>query len=397
MATLTVNLSIYDYANSTAVENTTRPFSNAFAGSASTGDYARIDIPTGANAEVTSYYRFNLSALPVGATINSIVVKYKARISSTSYISPRTISIVSGTTVKGTAQTLGTTATDDKTFGQITGLSEAEVRALGIKLYAKRGTSSTTQTRYMMMYGATLTVDYTPSADRYYIRESGAWRQLSNPTFYKKVNGVWVLQSASPFTTTGKYERKSLLPDAYQQVDYLESDGTAYIITNFTKQPGVTVDMTAQFVSGTGALVGDANYTGNWAGCYNTIGGYGLYSDTGSFTGITSTTKASINAVFSSTSTTMTVTTESTSGSCSVTEISHTSSSSAHWCVFAANDSGARTATARIWSVEFSGAFSALLIPCYRKSDNELGFYDVTNNTFYTNAAGSGSFTTTTR
>lgn len=396
MATLTVDLSSYDYANSTAVENASHPFSNAFAGSAST-DYARIDIPTGANAEVTSYYRFNLSALPVGATINSIVVKYKARISSTSYISPRTISIVSGTTVKGTAQTLGTKATDDKTFGQITGLSEAEVRALGIKLYAKRGTSATTQVRNILMYGATLTVDYTPSADRYYINESGAWRQLSNPAFYKKVNGVWVLQSASPFTTTGKYERKSLLPDAYQQVDYLQSDGTAYIITNFTKQPGVTVDMTAQFVSGSGALVGDMDLRGYWAGGYgyDTTIGYGLYSDTA--TGIASTTKATIEIVFASTSTTMTVTTESTSGSCSATEVVHTASSDAHWCVFAADDSGARTATARIWSVEFSGAFSALLIPCYRKSDNELGFYDVTNNTFYTNAAGSGSFTTTTR
>lgn len=210
MATLTVNLSSYDYANSTAVENTTRPFSNAFAGSASTGDYARIDVPTGANAAVTSYYRFNLSALPVGATINSVIVKYKVRISSTSYISPRTISVVSGTTEKGTAQTLGTTATDDKTFGQITGLSEAEVRALGIKLYAKRGanTTNTTLTRYILMYGATLTVDYTESADRYYIKESGAWRQLSNPTFYRKESGVWVKKSGSPFVAGVNYRRK---------------------------------------------------------------------------------------------------------------------------------------------------------------------------------------------
>lgn len=393
MATLTVDLSSYDYANSTAVENASYPFSNAFAGSASTGDYARIDVPTGANAEVTSYYRFDLSALPVGATINSVVVKYKARISSTSYISPRTISVVSGTTVKGTAQTLGAKATDDKTFGQITGLSEAEVRALGIKLYAKRGASVTTQARYIQMYGATLTVDYTPAADRYYIRESGAWRQLSNPTFYKKVNGIWVQQSASPFTTTGKYERKNLLPDAYQQVDYLESDGTAYIITNFTKQPGVTVDMTAQFVSGFGALVGDSGSDGCYAGSFST--GYGINSS--AYTGIPRTTKATIKVVFASTSTTMTVTTESTSESCSVTDISHTSLSNWYWCVFASDQTGNKAAKARIWSVEFSGAFSALLIPCYRKSDSELGLYDVVNNTFYTNAAGSGSFTTTTR
>lgn len=209
MATLTVNLSSYDYANSTAVENTSRPFSNAFAGSASTGDYARIDLPTGANAEVTSYYRFNLSALPVGATIKSVVVKYKAGISSTSYISPRTIAVVSGTTdVKGATKTLYTTATDDKTFPQLSGLSEAEVRALGIKLYAMRGTGTTGTARYIMIYGATLTVDYKESVDRYYIKESGAWRKLSNPTFYRKESGVWVKESGSPFVAGVNYTHK---------------------------------------------------------------------------------------------------------------------------------------------------------------------------------------------
>lgn len=32
------------------------------------------------------------------------------------------------------------------------------------------------------------------------------------------------------------------------------------------------------------------------------------------------------------------------------------------------------------------------LIPCYRKSDNVIGMYDIINNNFYTNA-GTGSFT----
>lgn len=390
MATLTVDLSSYDYANSTAVENTTRPFSNAFAGSASTGDYARIDIPTGANAEVTSYYRFNLSALPVGATINSIVVKYKARISGTSYISPRTISIVSGTTVKGTAQTLGTTATDDKTFGQITGLSEAEVRALGIKLYAKRGTSSTTQTRYMMMYGATLTVDYTPSADRYYIKESGAWRQLSNPTFYKKVNGIWVRQSASPFTTTGKYERKSLLPDAYQQVDYLQSDGVAFIQTAFTSRPGYTVTMLAQCIDTDGALVGDYSSYGGWAGAVSNK--YAL-SDS-DMSNINANTKQKLIITFDSSETSMAFE-DSTSISVSGR---HTISTGRRYCLFSSN-AGNKVMAARMWYAifEYGGEVVAYFIPCYRVADNEYGFYDIVGGAFYDNAADSGSFTTTTR
>lgn len=390
MATLTVDLSSYDYANSTAVENASYPFSNAFAGSASTGDYARITVPTGANAEVTSYYRFDLSALPAGATINSIVVKYKAKSSNTSGMSARTISVVSGTTVKGTAQTLGTTVTDDKTFGQIMGLSEAEVRALGIKLYAKRGTSGTSNIRYIAMYGATLTVDYTPSADRHYIRESGAWRQLSNPAFYKKVNGVWVLQSASPFTTTGKYKRKSLLPDAYQQVDCLQSDGVAFIRTAFTSRPGYTVTMLAQCISTDGALVGDYSGAGGWAGAVSNK--YAL-SDSDMST-INASTKQKLIITFDSSETSMTFE-DSTSISVSW---SHTISTGRRYCLFASNN-GNKVMAARMWYAifEYGGEIVAYFIPCYRVADNTYGFYDIIGDAFYDNAADSGSFTTTTR
>lgn len=51
--------------------------------------------------------------------------------------------------------------------------------------------------------------------------------------------------------------------------------------------------------------------------------------------------------------------------------------------------------TGKIYRAEFIPQFSnnptALLIPCYRKSDLEPGFYDVINNVFYTNV-GTGTF-----
>ena len=51
--------------------------------------------------------------------------------------------------------------------------------------------------------------------------------------------------------------------------------------------------------------------------------------------------------------------------------------------------------TGKIYRAEFIPQFSnnssALLIPCYRKSDSEPGFYDVINNVFYTNV-GTGTF-----
>lgn len=384
MATLTVNLSSYDYDNSTAVENTSHPFSNAFAGSASTGDYARIDIPTGANAEVTSYYRFDLSTLPVGATINSVVVKYRAKINNAYSMWSQTIAVVSGTTIKGTAQTLGTTAADDKTFGQITGLSEAEVRTLGIKLYAKCGTSSTTQTRYMMMYGATLTVDYEPPA--YYLKESGAWRQLSNLTFYKNISGVWVQQSSSPFTTTGKYQRKNLLPDAYQQVEYLQSDGVAFIRTAFTAKPGYTVTMLAQCIGSDGALVGDAVGVGGWAGAV-----YNKYALSGSrMFDVNANTKQKLIVTFDTSETRMRL--ENYYGI--YVDYNHSTTTVRRYCLFSSN-AGTKVMAARMWYAifEYGGEVVAHFIPCYRVADNKAGFYEIVGGAFYDNAANSGSFT----
>lgn len=379
MATLTVDLSSYDYDNSTAVENTSYPFSNAFAGSANTS-YARINVTT---TEVTSYYRFNLSALPVGATINNIIVKYKAKINDTSYVLARTISVVSGTTVKGTAQTLSTTATDDTPFEQITGLSEAEVRTLGVRLYAE--TTTSTWLCYIRMYGATLTVDYEPPTP-YYIRESGAWRQLSNPTFYKNVSGVWVRQSVSPFTTTGKYERKSLLPDAYQQANYLQSDGVAFIRTAFTAKPGYTVTMLAQCIDTDGALVGDAAGTGGWAGAVSNK--YAL-SDS-NMHDISASTKQKLTITFDSSQTNMML-----EGSYGIyVDYNHSTIIVRRYCLFSSNG-GTKAMAARMWYAifEYGGEVVAQFIPCYRVADNEAGFYDIIGDAFYTNAASSGSFT----
>ena len=43
---------------------------------------------------------------------------------------------------------------------------------------------------------------------------------------------------------------------------------------------------------------------------------------------------------------------------------------------------------ARIYDFELHGVHNAHLIPCYRKSDNKPGMYDVINDIFYTNSQG---------
>lgn len=72
-------------------------------------------------------------------------------------------------------------------------------------------------------------------------------------------------------------------------------------------------------------------------------------------------------------------------------------SSVIHPYLFALNNAGtplAISADSRIYgySVQYGGELLQSFVPCYRRSDNEAGMYDVVNGVFYQNA-GSGSFT----
>lgn len=62
-------------------------------------------------------------------------------------------------------------------------------------------------------------------------------------------------------------------------------------------------------------------------------------------------------------------------------------------CVFSLNGqnlpSSCSVSYFKVWQ---GGTLQRHLIPCYRKSDNEIGMYDIINGVFYTNA-GTGSFT----
>jgi hypothetical protein len=62
-------------------------------------------------------------------------------------------------------------------------------------------------------------------------------------------------------------------------------------------------------------------------------------------------------------------------------------------CVFFANNASA--GGIRLYSFVVTNAYGipqVCLIPCYRKSDNEIGVYDIINEKFYTNI-GTGTFT----
>lgn len=210
MATASSNIVSYNSSHSYyALSNA----ANGYHDSTNTS-YASVNLTRGSSAETYMYWEFDMPTIPAGATINSITCNYKARTSttSTSYINSATIQMCSGTTTKGTSESILSTSTSASSFSstQIGTWTVAELNA-GVKLrtYAKRGTSRTTSNYYIYFYGADIEVTYTEAAtgnkvfiksggswkqaQKIYVKVGGTWKEVSK--VFKKVNGAWVEQS----------------------------------------------------------------------------------------------------------------------------------------------------------------------------------------------------------
>ena len=111
----------------------------------------------GQNVANSWYFKFNTSSLPADATIVSVSCKAKANLTGTTSITPRTIGLYSGSTLKGSTQTLTNKASVFTFSGATWTLSElADAR---VTVYATR--TNTSSSPWLYFYGATLTVKYT--------------------------------------------------------------------------------------------------------------------------------------------------------------------------------------------------------------------------------------------
>ena len=132
---------------------------NGYADSDST-NYATINLTTGSRATTYMYYKFDTSSIPANATIKSVSCTCKCYISNTNSnrIATRQVRLYSGTTAKGSAETVSN-STDE--FEITAGTwSRSELNDARIRLYAVRGTNQTSGSQYFRFYGATLTVEY---------------------------------------------------------------------------------------------------------------------------------------------------------------------------------------------------------------------------------------------
>lgn len=162
--TTSVNFSSYDTSHYSYYNvNSSYPLSNAYTASNST-TYAQIRWKRNANAQTYIYYKFSLS-IPSNATITSVTVKSKAYVNTTtaSRVTTRTMQLADSRdqTTFGSTLTIGSSATE-QTFSN-TGITwtPEKLNNLCVKFLIVRGTSNTSSTYNLQIYGGTVSVTYT--------------------------------------------------------------------------------------------------------------------------------------------------------------------------------------------------------------------------------------------
>lgn len=168
-------------SNVSSITNATNPVGM---GSSNTS-YASISAH---RASVYAFWPFDVSVIPISATIDSVVCKAKAKITSTSNCSGD-LQLYSGTTKKGSATRLTTSdTTHNITCGTWT---RDELGSICLRTYIYANSPST---YYLYFYGADLTVTYTYQSEKFMLKLGGAWNDAAS--VFKKVNGIWVEQES---------------------------------------------------------------------------------------------------------------------------------------------------------------------------------------------------------
>lgn len=197
-----------------------------------------------------------------------------------------------------------------------------------------------------------------------------------------------------------------VLPNEYQEVEYLESTGTQYIITNYHPQTDWTaVDWIFAFTAnqdGDQMLWGARSATnGKKVWQCEKYAGRSWYVACGSvsYRGVLNAYGGGLNA-YGGLNQIYTGHVDNTTfiiagGSASPTQ-TNTGENESAMGIFCWNKNGTaeyKNNGLRIYSLTFkeNNIVSANFIPCYRKSDNEPGMYDLVSDTFYTNS-GTGTF-----
>lgn len=177
--------------------------------------------------------------------------------------------------------------------------------------------------------------------------------------------------------------KKTGLPAEYQEVEYIESTGTQYIDTGIASTQYITAHLDMQFTeysSSSMIIIAWSTGAGRWfgKGALNKYGG-----GTGAVSDVDALLRKEIDVFFTSSTTGFTI--DGVTYSKAVT-----SSKSNGYTMFAGRNVSTGVsyyASAKLYkaTIQENGVTIRELVPCYRKSDNKPGLYDMVENTFYTN------------
>ena len=210
---------------------------------------------------------------------------------------------------------------------------------------------------------------------------------------YKILNNILEMDDYS----LQRLSKSSKLPSEYQQIEYIESTGTQYIDTGIktnTTTSRYETKINPSLVSGTIGIFGTRNSSSANQGSMNVF-----IIDRAFRLDWLSGNISSAPRISSNTEYTISI----TRGLATINNVNYTSGDrtsidgSYTFYVGSFNNAGS------VYSNGFSGKiyYSKLYnnnilvfdgVPCYRKSDNKIGLYDLVSNTFFTNA-GTGEFT----
>lgn len=177
------------------------------------------------------------------------------------------------------------------------------------------------------------------------------------------------------------------LPSEYQEVEYIEGTGSQYIDTGLKMASGYSIEAEIG-INSTKIAFGASNN-------YNSTNNLGIEINSGflwtrdtkyAFTSLISRGKYELKVDFSDT----------VRYQVSSIDISlNASYYNLNYYLFSCNENNVSSWNGGgiIWSFKIKNGNELIrnYVPCYRKSDNVVGLYDLVNNVFYTNA-GSGTF-----
>lgn len=212
------------------------------------------------------------------------------------------------------------------------------------------------------------------------------YRKLDNEVgLYDLVNGEFYTNEGSGEFTCGV---PIIYDSRYQQVEYIESSGTQYIILNTPFSTNSNFELDYSFATTENYVLGCSSNLFMYVIGYGYVGRNTTW-ETKTFTDSLDRRRLRnnvnnwyLNDSLLATSSTVSVTRTAENG----------------MCIFAyANDAEVVSGTGssvKLYELKQyeSGVLAEHLIPCYRKSDNEIGLLDIVNDVFYTNDGG-GTFT----